>query len=298
MTLAPELAAALARPDGSVALRELDRDGCLTDLIPELEAGRGYVQPDLHFYDVLDHNLAAVAAFDAVIAGGADTAELHESLGWVDVNESLEREIDGLPLLSLTRLACLVHDVAKPATAVFLDGRLRFPRHGPRGGDLLRERLPMLGLGPDATDFVAKMVRYHLRPRELVRPWPPTDHAVRRFANDLNGHVLPLLLVNLCDGMATRGPTYTRENFRRHCGFASFVLARAISVFDEPESALLNGEDLMSELGLESGRTLGAVLTSVRRAQLEGAVSDRESALALARNFLAELVAQGGLAPG
>ncbi len=298
MTLAPELAEALARADGAVALRDLDREGRLSTLIPELEAGRGFVQPELHFYDVLDHNLAAVAAFDAVVAGGADTAEFHEGLAWIDIDDSLEREIEGESLRSLTRLACLVHDVAKPTTAVYLEGRLRFPRHGPRGSDLLRERLPVLGLGPEATDFVARLVRYHLRPRELVRPWPPTDHAVRRFATDLNGHVLPLLLVNLCDGMATRGPTYTRENFRRHCGFASFVLARAISVFDEPESPLLNGEDLMAELGLESGRTLGAVLTSVRRAQLDGAVSDRESALALARNILADVTARGGQAPG
>ena len=132
-----QLLDALDRVDSVGALREMDRDGALTRAIPELEAGRGFEQPDLHFYNVLDHNLAAVAAFDAVVTGGADTMELHESLSWLDINESLEREIDGLSLRTLTRLACLVHDVAKPATAIFSEGRLRFPRHGPRGSVLI-----------------------------------------------------------------------------------------------------------------------------------------------------------------
>lgn len=298
MSSRAQLLSALARPDAAKVLREMDRDGQLTAALPELEAGRGFEQPELHFYDVLDHNLAAVAAFDAVVAGGPDTVEFHESLSWLDVNESLEREIDGVSLRTLTRLACLVHDVAKPATATFSEGRLRFPRHGPRGSDLMRVRLPELGFEAESTDLVARLIRYHLRPRELVRPWPPSDHAVRRFANDLHGHVLPLLLVNLCDGMATRGPGYTRENFRRHCGFASYVLARSISAFDEPESPLLTGDDLMGELGMESGRTMGAILTSVRRAQLEGAVLDRGSALALARSILAEFAGEGSQAPG
>ena len=62
-------------PSAAAALRELDRQGWLTGAIPELEAGRGFVQPSLHSYDVLDHNLAAVAAADAILSDGDDNAE-------------------------------------------------------------------------------------------------------------------------------------------------------------------------------------------------------------------------------
>jgi hypothetical protein len=133
------------------------------------------------------------------------------------------------------------------------------------------------------------MVRYHLRPGELVKSFPPTERAVRRFVADLDGHVLPLMLINLADGMATRGPGYTRENFRRHCGFVNYILARAWEVTDEGPPPLITGEDLLTELDLESGRLLGAVLTSVRRAQAEEAISTRVEALALARATLASL---------
>jgi hypothetical protein len=155
----------------------------------------------------------------------------------------------------------------------------------------MRERLPAIGLGPESTDFVARMIRYHLRPGELIRNWPVSDRAVRKFVSDLDGHVLPLMLVNLADGMATRGPTYTRENYRRHISFVNYVTARAWAANEEGEPPLVTGDDLIRELDLSGGRLLGAVLTSVRRAQLEGAVSTKPEALALARSVLEALKA-------
>ena len=289
----PQLMAALVADDPAAALRALDAAGTLTRLIPELEAGRGFVQPERHHYTVLEHNLAAVAALHEATTDTAAGSELRQSLAWIDMDASLAREVGRTPLMALLRLAALVHDVAKPHTATIVDGALRFPRHGPRGAELLRERLPALGFGPEETAFVAAMVRYHLRPGELVKAWPPTDRAVRKFVTDLGGHVLPLMLVNLADGWATRGPGYTREHFQRHCGFVNYVSARAWAVMDDGEEApLITGEDLIRELDLEGGRLLGAVLTSVRRAQSEGAITNRDEALALAGEFLASMRAE------
>jgi hypothetical protein len=287
--LPPELAEALLAPSGETAFRALDDAGLLARFIPELERGRGFRQPELHYYAVLDHNFATVGSIDEALGETAAGRELRDALHWVDFEEAVGRTIEGWPIRSLLRLAALLHDVAKPETATWAEGRLRFPRHGPRGAELMRERLPTLGLGPAATAFVAAMIRYHLRPGELVRNWPPSDHAVRRFVRDLDGHVLPLLMVNLADGWATRGPGYTRENFRRHVGFANYVLARAWAVSDEGERPLVNGDDLIAELDLGGGRLLGAVLTSVREAQLRGEISDRAGALSLARETLDRL---------
>lgn len=290
MKLAPLIEALEAGP-AARALAELDRAGTLTGLIPELEDGRGFKQPELHFYDVLDHNLAAVAALDAALGTGEDNRELREAISWIDLDASLDRTIDGLPLVALVRLGALLHDVAKPATAIVAEDRLRFPRHGPRGAELMAERLPALGLPPEATRLVTKLIRYHLRPGELIRNWPVSDKAVRKFVADLEGHVLPLMLVNLADGMATRGPTYTRENYRRHVTFINYVTARAWAASEEGEPPLITGDDLIRELDLPGGRLLGAVLTSVRRAQLEGRVQTKHEAMALARSELESLVA-------
>lgn len=291
MPLPTSLLSALTSEECLPELRLLDDAGALTTLFPELERGRDFKQADLHYFDVLQHNLAAVGALDAAMGYTDEGADLRVEVSWLDFDGTFDQEIDGVPLVALTRLATMLHDVAKPATAIFEDGRLRFPRHGPRGAELVRERLPELGFGEAATTFVSKLIRYHLRPGELIKNWPVSDRAVRKFVSDLDGYVLPLMLLNLADGWATRGPTYTRENFRRHCTFVNYVTARAWAASEEGEQPLLTGDDLIEALDLSGGRLLGAVLTSVRRAQLEGVVSTKPEALTLARSVLETLKA-------
>lgn len=290
MALPATLLDALAGSPGAATLRELAAGGELFGWFPELEAGRGFEQPELHSYTVLEHNLAAVDAFDELFGPGGRGQVFSERTAWLGDEARLAGEIDGLPIAALTRLACLVHDIAKPATATLVEGRLRFPRHGPRGAELLRAQLPRLGFGSDGTAFVQAMVRYHLRPRELVRPWPPTDRAVGRFLRDLDGHMFPLLAVNICDGIATQGNRYTDAHFDRHCNFITYVMVRVASLRQgSGPKVLIDGNDLLSELGMESGRLVGAVLTSVLAAQGAGRVTSRAEALAYARTVLASL---------
>src|SRR5690606_11003762 len=120
------------------------------------------------------------------IGDGWHGERIRQLTGWFDLDESLEGQVDGIPVVVLTRLACLLHDVAKPATAIRDDeNRLRFPRHGPEGALLMKERLPQLGIGEAATDLIARLIRQHLRPAELVRIHPATDQAVRKFSADV-----------------------------------------------------------------------------------------------------------------
>ena len=293
MTPPRDLLEAIARDGAEARLRALDEDGTLTSgLLPELEEGRGFEQPALHHYTVLEHNLVAVGALDRALGEGVEGVRMPDPSPEIAVAEWLGREIDGRPLRHLLRLSCLVHDIAKPRTAVVREGKLRFPRHGPVGAELLEGRLAALGFEPASIEFVTTMVRYHLRPGEFARSWPPTDRALRRFARDLDGQTLPLLLLQLADGMATRGPAYQREHFERHIAFLGHIVTRAAEALREEEPALVDGEELMRELGLSSGRLLGAVLTSVREAQLAGEVDDRAAALALARQSLERLTAE------
>ena len=293
MTPPRDLLEAIARDGAEARLRALDEDGTLTSgLLPELEEGRGFGQPALHHYTVLEHNLVAVGALDRALGEGVEGVRMPDPSPEIAVAEWLGREIDGRPLRHLLRLSCLVHDIAKPRTAVVREGKLRFPRHGPVGAELLEGRLAALGFEPASIEFVTTMVRYHLRPGEFARSWPPTDRALRRFARDLDGQTLPLLLLQLADGMATRGPAYRREHFERHIAFLGHIVTRAAEALREEEPALVDGEELMRELGLSSGRLLGAVLTSVREAQLAGEVDDRAAALALARQSLERLTAE------
>ena len=65
--LISQLFKALHSRDSEIALREMDEIGTLTTIIPELETGRDFIQPALHYYDVLNHNLCTVGAFDRLL---------------------------------------------------------------------------------------------------------------------------------------------------------------------------------------------------------------------------------------
>jgi len=61
--------------------------------------------------------------------------------------------------------------------------------------------------------------------------------------------------------------------------------------FETPEQIvrppqLLNGNDLIQELGLPPGRQIGQLLEVIRESQAEGNLSSREEALAFARDWL------------
>ena len=115
-----------------------------------------------------------------------------------------------------------------------------------------------------------------------------------RFLRDLGGRMFPLLMVNICDGIATQGPRYTDIHFDRHCNFLTYVMTRVAMLEEEPGALpLIDGNDLMTELNMESGRLVGAVLTSVLAAQGAGRVTDRHEALAYARTVLQTLDASG-----
>ncbi|MEX2081640.1 MAG: hypothetical protein WEC33_08485, partial [Dehalococcoidia bacterium] len=58
MPLLASLIDALESVDAPAALRELDERRELTLILPELEEGRGFRQPELHHYTVLDPILA------------------------------------------------------------------------------------------------------------------------------------------------------------------------------------------------------------------------------------------------
>jgi poly(A) polymerase/tRNA nucleotidyltransferase (CCA-adding enzyme) len=282
----------LESSDGGALLADADARAELCEWFPELEAGRGFEQPELHAFTVLDHNLATATSFDEILGEGGRGSSFALRTAWLETGSLLDGEVGGVPIVAATRLACLLHDIAKPATATFADGRLRFPRHGPRGAELMAERLPRVGSNAELTRFITSLIRYHLRPRELIQPWPPTDKAVSRFLRDLDGHMLPLLLVNLCDGMATQGPRYTDAHFDRHLNFLNYVMSRVAELDDRRGlKPLMTGHDLLTELGMEGGRLVGAVLTSVLAAQSSGELTSREEAIAHARKALAELEA-------
>jgi tRNA nucleotidyltransferase (CCA-adding enzyme) len=243
--LGAELTKLLGAPRPSVGLRLMADTGILTHVSPELAAQRGIAQNKVAGEDLWDHTV---------------------------------RTVDAAPVSRpLVRLAALVHDIGKPATAA--DGH--FYGHERVGGDIARDLLEKLRYPKPVVERVAALVRQHMFAYEPS--W--SDAAVRRFIAKTGRETLDdLFALRGADNVGSGGPpdgSGLGELSRR----VSDQLAADVAL--ERGDLAINGDDLMAELGLQRGPTIGRILDQLlERVVAEPSLNDRPALLLVARGLL------------
>lgn len=179
-------------------------------------------------------------------------------------------------------LGAVCHDLGKPATTQFLDGRIRSRNHEEAGvepTDRLLDRLNIHSLdGYDVRRQIRGLVAYHLTPGMWHRaPHGVGDGAFRRLARKVELDLLGRLAKADCLG---RGGDFD-------CSAMDWFLERAteLGIEREPPPALLLGRHLL-EIGMQPGPAVGQLLARVYERQLDGEVTDLEGALTTARALL------------
>ncbi len=276
----------------------MDELGALEPLLPELGPAKGCVQPREHYYDVFNHLLETVAVLDVVLGPeppGGPWRERYRLL-WralpaaAALRGRYQREIaPGRTHRALLKLAGLLHDVSKPETrTVQANGRVRFFGHEDLGAQRAAAIMAQMAFTAAETDLIVRLIKNHLRPGQLAGPGAmPTPRALARFFRDLGDAAADLLLLNLADHAAARGPELTEAGWAEHVAYVAWVLARRPAPPAPPPRPLVTGHDLMAALGLPPGPQLGRLLRAVRAAEARGLVRTREEALAYARQRLA-----------
>ncbi len=246
--IADELVKILLAPRPSDALRLALRTGLSDYFLPEL-ARLDIEQPvDYHHKNVLEHTLQVV-----------DNAA---------------------PILEL-RLACLLHDIAKPDTREVVDGEIHFFRHELVGARMARRIMRRLKFSNELTDKVVELVKLHLRPH-FYRDEVWTDSAVRRYIRDA-GEVLPLLNQLVTADCTTLNPKIAAAAVEKQRD-----LERRIEEVLEKEDLmamrpLLDGHQVMEAFGIEPGPMVGEILKGLLSAQIDGDLATEDEAWEMAR---------------
>jgi tRNA nucleotidyltransferase (CCA-adding enzyme) len=245
--LGAELTKLLAAPRPSVGLRLMADTGILAQISPELAAQRGIAQNKVPGEDLWDHTVRTVDAAPP-----------------------------GRPIV---RLAALVHDIGKPATAA--DGH--FYGHEREGADLARAFLERLRYPKPVIERVSTLVRQHMFAYEPT--W--TDAALRRFIAKVSRETLDDLFAlraadNVGSGVAPDGSGL--GELRRR---VAEQLAADVAL--ERGDLAVNGDDLMTELGLQRGPAIGRILDQLlERVVAEPSLNDRPTLLLVARGLAAD----------
>ncbi len=188
------------------------------------------------------------------------------------------RTVDAAPAEQpIVRLAALLHDVGKPETAA--DGH--FPGHEIRGAELAASILRRLRFPRETVERVAHLVRHHMFSYE--GGW--SDAAVRRFVARVGRDALDeLFALRRADNVGSGLPDGT--------GLAELE-ARVAAILRGPvvldrRDLVIDGHDLIRELGLEPGPRLGRILDALlERVVADPGLNERPTLLLLARSLVA-----------
>ncbi len=204
---------------------------------------------------------------------------------------------------ALYKMAALLHDIAKPATAKILRGRLRFFYHEERGAQMAKEILQRFKYSSAEQKIICKMIEFHLRPSNLASNEIITDKGVYKFFKELGEAALPMLLLCWADYASyvtprqlksllkkSAKPIITIEEGKkdgnlgktlRHMQLINFLLGKYFkqSATVIKPVRLINGLDVMKALKIKPSPLVGKLLEEVTLAQVEGKVKTKADAL-------------------
>jgi hypothetical protein len=116
----------------------------------------------------------------------------------------------------------------------------------------------------------------------------PSRRVIYRFFRDAGEAGVDLVLLGLADLRGTYGPTLPQGTWTAALDVARILLENYWEKREETVAPrrLVDGNDLMSELDLKPGPTIGQLLEDIREGQATGRIGTREEALEFARKQL------------
>lgn len=202
------------------ALTLMKNTGVLKELLPEILEGYGVIQKGHHVYDVWTHGIKA-----------------------------LENTSSRDPV---TRLAVLLHDVAKPRVMLGEGEARTFHNHEVVGARMAVAVGKRLKLSNKQLDQLFRLVRWHMFSSDTIQ----TDKSVRRFIRNVTPeYINEMISLRRADrlGSGAKESSWRWEEFQ----------ARVIEVQKQPFSIKdlkVNGVEVMALLGIKPGPQVGKVL--------------------------------------
>jgi len=209
------------------------------------------------------------------------------------VADEARKLIDDLPYEKkvTVMLAAVAHDLGKPPTTKFFDGRWRSHNHDEAGIEPTMSFLDRFGIytinGYDVRHQVVQLVKYHLKPGEFYKAEsksPVGDGAFRRLARKVEPDLL--YRVAKADSLG-RNPGWLPPEKRFGSEAQEWFIqkVRELEIEKKAPDPILMGRHLI-DLGLEPSPKFKQVLDAVYERQLDGKISTVDEALAAAKELI------------
>ena len=281
-----ELGLIFDSPRTSSTLRAMYSNGLLQELLPELFAGKGVLQPKFHHLDVFEHNMLALEMMEKIIA--------NPEKYFPGIENRINQYLDGDGRVSGMKWAALCHDLGKPATRAESEkneGQVTFYGHDEVGSQMFCHFAERMRWSRRDKDNVAALIGMHMHPFHLcniARTGELTKRAALKLCKRAGERLPGLFLLAMSDSLAGQG-----EKKPEHMEDEIVTLLRnVLDIYEEhikPVTSgprLLTGRDLIDEFGLDPSPLFSEIFEKVEVARVEGEVTDRQQAMAWVTDFL------------
>jgi len=280
-----ELFLLLAAPQAAPVLREMDRSGLLTQVLPELMDMKGVAQDGFHHLDVFHHAVATVAHLEAVLT--------RPQTFFGELAPEVARHAAPAPRPALLKLAALFHDAGKPRVQERRadPDRYTFYYHEKMGVEIFTAAAQRLRMSNEEIRGVVKLIQLHMRPfllMPLFRQGRLSIRALGRLVRAARRDLPGLFTLAMADSLAAQGSQKPRDSEKvlADLADAAYRFLKERLEPQERQPRLISGHDLIKVLGLKPGPRFRRLLTAVEEAQWEGTVTTREEALDLVRRLI------------
>ncbi|MBN2279053.1 MAG: HD domain-containing protein [Candidatus Marinimicrobia bacterium] len=204
----------------------------------------------------------------------------HKDVFWhtLEVLDNVARVSDKFEL----RFAALVHDIGKPDTKQFIEGKgWSFHGHEIVGTHKVHRLCTRMKLPNKVRDYAKKLTKLHLRPIALADEGV-TDSAVRRMMVEAGEELDDLMKLCRAD-ITSKNPDKVKEytsNFDHVEEYITEVEERdKMRAFQSP----VRGDEIMQEFNLKPGREVGIIKKELEELILDGIIPNDYAAV---KNYL------------
>ncbi|MCG8477576.1 MAG: HD domain-containing protein [Spirochaetales bacterium] len=209
----------------------------------------------------------------------------------VPVFDHLLASCDCVPARNtVLRWAALLHDVAKPRCLAHDERGIHFHGHDRMSAEMARDILTRLRSSNDLINRVAHLIDHHM----FGIDHESSEAALRRFLARVGiEHALPLVALRRADrcGKAVDSHVSYEDLARLERRLERLIEARPAVM---AKDLAINGRDLMSELSLKAGPSIGVILNELLQTVIDDpTLNTRPTLLEIATRFYRQRLENG-----
>lgn len=235
-----------------IDLMDLDKNGILDNLLPELTAlkntDKGHKNNYIHTLKVVEQT----------------------------------KEVTNDPIMILV---AILHDIGKAVTKRFIPNiGWTFHHHEQVGANMLKSIFDRFGLDKKDFDRVYNLVKWHGHIKNLTED--SADSSIRRFDKEIGNYLEDIILFSKCD-ITTRFD----DKRKKYCESVDYIHKRILEIRSEDKvreyQIPVTGQVIMKDFNIKPSKFLGDIKTAAKDAVISGEIDgDYDSVYNYIKDFI------------